>query len=237
MKRIPFIITLPAILISACAPSPQLVQTAIAQTQAANPTMSQMRTLTPTATLPTPTPLLPSKNSSLEVVIKFIDSTEMRFYNWSFMYGWADQDEDPPEGYMWLRNREQLSSFLFLKKLSDGTKIRIGSNELSRIEMSWEQDTVSGWLVRKTMTIVRTNGERLALPYRSFEDEYCIDMSELTSKKWSQEHPTPYIYIVGNTNIGEGQSDSIEFPLFYDESVLYEQQHFAVPAEIRFSSK
>jgi len=167
------------------------------------------------------------------VIIKFMDSSEKTLYNWSFLYRWADYDKEPPEGYTWSADTEKPSDMLFLKKVSDGTKIQINSNEIIKFEMSWQKkENVEGWLDRKSLTIVKTNGERIVLPSPFLSYEYYVDKSELTQKRWAQEG-TAYLYIIGNED-KKPQSDIIKFPLFYDNSVLYKQNNFSVPIEIMF---
>ena len=170
------------------------------------------------------------------VIIKSIDSSEKKLYNCSFLYRWADYDEAPPKGYTWSSDTEKTSEVLFLKRVSDGTRIQIGLNEIEKIEMTWEKsEYVPRWLVRKSLTIVKTNGERIVIrvfifPFLAYE--YYVDKSALTKKKWAQKG-TAYLYIIGNEN-DKQNSPLIKFPLFYDNSVLYEQNKFSVPKEIIF---
>jgi hypothetical protein len=63
-KRITIIVCLATILLAACAPSPQTIQTAIAQTQAANPTSTF--TLVPPTDTPTETP---SETSTITIML------------------------------------------------------------------------------------------------------------------------------------------------------------------------
>jgi len=167
------------------------------------------------------------------VIIKSIDSSEKKLYNCSFLYRWADYDEAPPKGYVWSADTEKTSEVLFLKRVSDGTRIQIGLNEIDKIEMTWEKsENVPGWFDRKSLTIVKTNGERIVLPFPFLSYEYYVDKSALTKKKWAQDG-TAYLYIIGNEN-DKQNSPLIKFPLFYDNSVLYEQNKFSVPKEIIF---
>jgi len=165
------------------------------------------------------------------IIIKGIDSSELKLYNWSFLYRWPDYDKAPPEGYMYSADTEKISKFLFLiKRYSDGAKIKISKSEIAKFEMSWIEDEYTGGLKRDSFTIVKTNGERITKEsdYINFEEKYYIDMSELTKKKYAQEGKFSYLYIIGNGRY----EDVIKFPLFYHSSGLYEQSNFPVPEEI-----
>jgi len=166
-------------------------------------------------------------------IIKGIDSSQMKLYGWSFLYRWADYSQPPPKGFTYSAGTRRGSDLLFLKKSSDVTKTPISSSEIARIEMSWEEDEYADWLKRKSLTIVKTNGERIVLSGSVYE---YIDMSKLTSKEYALEHGV-YLYIIGNTRDQEGYAETVEYPLFYQSSILYEQDNLPVPEEIIFSSE
>lgn len=169
------------------------------------------------------------------VTIKFIDSSEMKLYDWSFLYIWADQNNPPPEGYVWNLDTERTSEFLFLRHMIDGTKIRLHSDEITKFEWAWEEDESTGWLITESFTISKSNGEAIVIT--DFENGigwYCGDTSELTQKEYAQTLCANF-YITGNE--GEFVSEVIKFPLFYARSILYEQQNFSVPLEIIFVSE
>lgn len=191
-------------------PTPNIITTGVARTKTVWVTHTAiaetliaglpLATRTPilvtlTATSPTSVPVRSSSKPSSVVVIKFIDTSELKLYNWSFLYRWANQDQAPPEGYKWNADYEKTSMFLFLRRLSDGAKYKIGSNELTRLEWDWWETESNLHSDLKTLTIVKTNGEKIELPEDPFVNEYYVDLTELTPLKWAREG-TAYIFWV-----------------------------------------
>jgi hypothetical protein len=169
--------------------------------------------------------------------IKTTDFSEMKIYDWTFLYRWADHADAPPEGFTWNADHEETNEFLFLKNVSDGTKLKISSSEIAKFEWTWEEsETMHGWLEITSFTIIKNNGEIIVVQESLPNVYYIIDMSELTEKEWAQKH-TAYSYIYGITYDDENYSHMIKFPLFSLFSSSYENEDFPIPEEILFGSE
>ncbi len=168
------------------------------------------------------------------LLIKFKDNSEIKLYNWSFLYRFADYEDPPPSGFQYSADTEKTNDNLILQEKTTKIKAFININEIDRFEMTWELGPLANDFERKSIILYEVNKDKMDLTdLFHCLGLYEIDMSVLTTKKYtSNNYGCAYIYVAGNESRNL-DSRMIKFPLFLDSSVLFEQEGYpSVPLQI-----